>query len=143
MEANDKEIKVVSHYSAPRYETSGAACFDIAIEETYTLNPGELHNFSTGLHVETPKGYCILVFARSSLGQKKCIIPNSVGVIDSDYRGEVFVPIMNLSGQPIGFTKDQRVAQGMVAKAEQVCIRLVSELSETGRSDGGFGSTGE
>lgn len=143
METNDKEIKVVTHHSVPRYETSGAACFDIEIDETYTLNPGELHNFSTGLHVETPKGYCILVFARSSLGQKKCIIPNSVGVIDSDYRGEVFVPIMSLSGQPIGFTKGQRVAQGMVAKAEQFRIRPVSELSETERSDGGFGSTGE
>ena len=143
MEANDKEIKVMTHDSAPRYETSGAACFDIAIAEAYTLNPGELHNFSTGLHVETPMGYCMLVFARSSLGQKKCIIPNSVGVIDSDYRGEVFVPIMNLSGQSIGFTKGQRVAQGMITKAEQFCIRPVSELSETGRSDGGFGSTGE
>lgn len=48
----DKEIKVVPHYSAPRYETSGAACFDIEIDETYTLNPGELHNFSTGMHVQ-------------------------------------------------------------------------------------------
>ena len=143
MESNDKEVKIMAHHSVPRYETSGAACFDIAITETYTLNPGELHNFSTGLHVETPKGYCILVFARSSLGQKKCIIPNSVGVIDSDYRGEIFVPIMNLSGQPIDFTKGQRVAQGMIMKAEQFCIRPVSKLSETGRSDGGFGSTGE
>lgn len=139
----DKEIKVVSNHSAPRYETSGAACFDIAIAEAYTLNPGELHNFSTGLHVETPKGYCMLVFARSSLGQKKCIIPNSVGVIDSDYRGEVFVPIMNLSEHALDFTKGQRVAQGMIVKAEQFCIRLVSELSETGRGYGGFGSTGE
>lgn len=139
----DKEIKVVSNHSVPRYETSGAACFDIAIAEAYTLNPGELHNFSTGLHVETPKGYCLLVFARSSLGQKKCIIPNSVGVIDSDYRGEVFVPIMNLSEHALDFTKGQRVAQGMIAKAEQFRIRLVSELSVTERSDGGFGSTGE
>lgn len=139
----DKEIKVVPYYSAPRYETSGAACFDIAIAEAYTLNPGELHNFSTGLHVETPKGYCMLVFARSSLGQKKCIIPNSVGVIDSDYRGEVFVPIMNLSEHALDFTKGQRVAQGMIVEAEQFCIRLVSELSRTGRGDGGFGSTGE
>lgn len=143
MEANDKEIKVVTHHSAPRYETNGAACFDIEIDETYTLNPGELHNFSTGIHVETPKGYCILVFARSSLGQKKCIIPNSVGVIDSDYRGEIFIPLINLSGQPIDFTNGQRVAQGMVARAEQFRIRPVSELSETERSDGGFGSTGE
>lgn len=143
MEANDKEIKIMAHHSAPRYQTSGAACFDIEIDEEYTLKPGELHNFSTGLHVETPKGYCILVFARSSLGQKKCIIPNSVGVIDSDYRGEIFVPIINLSEHAIDFTEGQRVAQGMVATAEQVCIRLVSELSETRRSDGGFGSTGE
>lgn len=143
MEANDKEIKIVAHHSVPRYETSGAACFDIEIAETYTLNPGELHNFSTGLHVETPNGYCMLVFARSSLGQKKCIIPNSVGVIDSDYRGEVFVPIINLSEHAIDFTEGQRVAQGMITKAEQFCIRPVRELSETERSDGGFGSTGE
>ena len=70
-------------------------------------------------------------------------IPNSVGVIDSDYRGEVFVPIMNLSEQAIDFAKGQRVAQGMIVKAEQFRIRLVNELSGTERGDGGFGSTGE
>lgn len=82
-----EKIKAISPCFTPKYETPGSACFDIAIADSFTLQPMELHNFPTGLQVELPTGYCLLVFARSSLGQRKCIIPNSVGVIDSDYRG--------------------------------------------------------
>lgn len=136
-------IKAISPYFTPKYETPGSACFDIAIADSFTLQPRELYNFPTGLHVELPKGYCLLVFARSSLGQRKCIIPNSVGVIDSDYRGEIFIPIMNLSDEPVHFQEGRRYAQGMIVRAEQAGIELVDALSETQRGSGGFGSTGE
>lgn len=136
-------IKAISPYFTPKYETTGSACFDIEIADSFTLQPRELHNFPTGLHVELPEGYCLLVFARSSLGQRKCIIPNSVGVIDSDYRGEIFIPIMNLSDGPLHFQKGIRYAQGMIVHAEQADIVLVDALSNTQRGSGGFGSTGE
>jgi dUTP pyrophosphatase len=68
----------------PEYKTPGSAGFDLTITESYSLAPKELHNFHTGLRMSIPKDYCVLVFPRSSLGQKKVIIPNSVGVIDSD-----------------------------------------------------------
>lgn len=136
-------IKAISPYFTPKYETPGSACFDIEIADSFTLQPMELHNFPTGLHVELPEGFCLLVFARSSLGQKKCIIPNSVGVIDSDYRGEIFIPVMNLSDGPVHFQEGHRYAQGIIVRAEQFGIELVDVLSSTQRGSGGFGSTGE
>lgn len=136
-------IMAISPYFTPKYETPGSACFDIEIADSFTLQPRELHNFPTGLHVELPTGCCLLIFARSSLGQKKCIIPNSVGVIDSDYRGEIFIPIMNLSDSPVHFQEGHRYAQGMIVRAEQFGIELVDALSNTQRGSGGFGSTGE
>ena len=138
-----EKIKAISPCFTPKYETLGSACFDIEIDESFTLQPMDLHNFPTGLRVELPKGYCLLVFARSSLGQKKCIIPNSVGVIDSDYRGEIFIPIMNLSDEPVHFQEGHRYAQGMIVRAVQADIELVDALSNTQRGSGGFGSTGE
>ena len=83
-----------------------------------------------------------MVFPRSSLGQKKCIIPNSVGVIDSDYRGEIKVPILNLSETEVLFEVGQRVAQGLLVRAKQCRLVQASFLSESARGSGGFGSTG-
>lgn len=124
------------------YHTSGSACFDIPINEDYTLAPHILHNYTTGLSVELPDGWCLLVFLRSSIGQKMCIIPNSVGVIDSDYRGEIKIPLINLSDNPIPFFKGQRIAQGLVTLAPQARLLKVSSLSSSERGIGGFGSTG-
>lgn len=115
----------------------------IAISTGHTLHPNELFNFGTGLRMEIPNGWCLLVFPRSSLGQKKCIIPNSVGVIDSDYRGEIKVPILNLSQEPVMFEEGQRVAQGLLVRAKQCKILKAETLTETGRGTGGFGSTGK
>lgn len=126
----------------PEYKTSGSACFDITLNESYTLEPNELHNFSTGLRAEIQKNYCVLVFPRSSLGQKKLIIPNSVGVIDSDYRGEIKVPLLNLSEAPITLYEGQRVAQGLLVSSKQCKLLKVDTISTTNRGSGGFGSTG-
>lgn len=126
----------------PEYKTKGSACFDITLNESYSLCPGELHNYLTGLRAEIPKDYCVLIFPRSSLGQKKLIIPNSVGVIDSDYRGEIKVPLLNLSNEEVTLMEGQRVAQGLLVKAKQCRLLKVDSLSDTKRGSGGFGSTG-
>ena len=135
-------LKILTSFILPEYKTSGSACFDISVTINKILKPKELYNFGTGLRMEIPKGWSLLVFPRSSLGQKKCIIPNSVGVIDSDYRGEVKVPILNLSDEDVIFDVGQRVAQGLLVKAKQCRILKTEILSDTDRGDGGFGSTG-
>lgn len=135
-------LKVLTISKLPEYKSEGAACFDLSITKGRTLEPNELHNFSTGFKMEIPKGWCLLIFARSSLGQKKCIIPNSVGVIDSDYRGEIMIPVLNLSQTPVSFDSNQRIAQGMLIKATQCSVVKAFSLSNTERGIGGFGSTG-
>lgn len=135
-------LKLITSTFLPEYKTSGSACFDLAITRSKTLKPNELYNFGTGIKCEIPKGWCMLVYPRSSLGQKKCIIPNSVGVIDSDYRGEVKIPVLNLSDNDVCFDIGQRIAQGMLVKVKQCKIIKTNTLSDTQRGIGGFGSTG-
>lgn len=134
-------VKIVSDY-LPEYKTDGAACFDLASNETHTFNNNELYVLGTGLSAEIPSGYCILVFARSSLGIKKLIIPNSVGVIDSDYRGEIKVPLISLNESSITIEKGQRIAQSMLVKLTMANLILADSLTSTSRGAGGFGSTG-
>ena len=136
-----KTIRMVA-YILPEYKTQGSAGFDLTIVEDHSLAPNELYNFHTGVRMDIPKDYCVLVFPRSSLGQKKVIIPNSVGVIDSDYRGEVKVPLLNLSTETIEFKSGMRVAQGILIPARQCHLIQVESLSDTLRGIGGFGSTG-
>ena len=136
-----KTIRMVASF-LPEYKTPGSAGFDLYIIEDYSLSPGELHNFHTGVRMDIPENYCVLVFPRSSLGQKKVIIPNSAGVIDSDYRGEVKVPLLNLSNETLEFKAGQRIAQGIILPAKQCNIVRVDSLTETLRGSGGFGSTG-
>jgi dUTP pyrophosphatase len=136
-----RTVKIVSDY-LPEYKTDGAACFDLASNETHTFNHNELYVLGTGLSAEIPSGYCILVFARSSLGIKKLIIPNSVGVIDSDYRGEIKVPIISLNEDSITIEKGQRIAQAMLVKLTRANLIITDSLTSTSRGAGGFGSTG-
>ena len=135
-------LKVIASF-LPQYQTKDSACFDIAVSCSKILASNELYNFGTGLKVEIPKGWCMLIFPRSSLGQKRCIIPNSVGVIDSDYRGEIKVPVLNLSVNDVSFEAGQRIAQGLLVSAKQCKIIRASYLSDTERGVGGFGSTGK
>ena len=154
----------------PQYMTDGAACFDIQSAEDYTFRPNELHVVGSGLRCEIPEGWAMLVFARSSLGLKRLIIPNSVGVIDSDYRGEIArsslglkrliipnsvgvidsdyrgeikVPLLYLGDEPISIQAGQRIAQGMLIKCHRALFEKRDNLEETDRGSGGFGSTGE
>ena len=93
--------------------------------------------------MEIPKGYCGLVFARSSMGAKRGLAPaNKVGVVDSDYRGEIMVALHNHTDSPVTVEGGERVAQMCIIPCVQAEVNLTDELSDTVRGTGGFGSTG-
>lgn len=138
-------FKYIGDFDAPKIQTSGAAGLDLFNneKEIRILEEGKSIVISTGFYVEIPEGYVGLVFARSSLGFKfDCTLANSVGVIDSDYRGEVKVKIHNHSDKPKIIEPNERVAQIVVVPCFNQFIQ-VDELSETNRGSNGFGSTGK
>ena len=129
----------------PEYKTEGAAGMDLcaAIEKPITLQPLERVLIPTGLKIELEHGYEAQIRPRSGLSIKHGIsLINCVGTIDEDYRGEVCIPVVNLSNEEYTISPDERVAQMVIAKYEQAKIEVVTELSETERGAGGFGSTG-
>lgn len=140
------EIKKLSDSAVlPAYQTEGAAGMDVSacIEEDVTLNPMERKLISTGFAIAVPDGYAAYLYARSGLASKKGItLPNCVGVIDSDYRGEVKVALVNLSDEPFVIKNGDRIAQMVISPVIQVILEEKDELSETKRAGGGFGSTG-
>ena len=114
------------------------------IEEPLTLAPGELKIVPTGLAIELPDNSCAaFLYARSGLGVKHGIcLSNGVGVIDSDYRGEICVGLCNVGNEPYTIEPGERVAQMVIAPVLTPEIEEVGELGETARGEGGFGSTG-
>lgn len=131
----------------PAYETRGAAGMDLraAVEEDtpLTLAPGKRALVPTGLIFEIPDGFEGQIRPRSGLAIKNGITClNSPGTVDSDYRGEVKVIIANLGDEPFEITRGMRIAQMVIAPVTQVRIAEISEVSETVRGTGGFGSTG-
>ncbi|MBQ8168633.1 dUTP diphosphatase [bacterium] len=132
--------------SIPQYETEGAAGMDLraAIEEPIELKPLERRLIPTGLKIELEHGYEAQIRPRSGLSIKHGItLINCVGTIDEDYRGEVCVPVVNLSNETYSIQPQERIAQMIVARVEQAKIEVVTELTETIRGEGGFGSTGK
>lgn len=130
----------------PEYKTQGAAGMDLcaAISEPITLQPLERKLIPTGLKIELEHGYEAQIRPRSGLSIKHGItLINCVGTIDEDYRGEVCVPIVNVSNEAYTIQPDERIAQMVIAKYEQAQIHVVTQLSETERGEGGFGSTGK
>ncbi len=130
----------------PFYASAGAACFDLvaAIDHPVTINPHSSENLGTGLCFELPEGYVMLVYSRSGHGFKSHLrFVNCVGVIDSDYRGEVRVGLANDGITPYIVQPGERIAQAMVIPCPQVDLVEVKELSSTERGTGGFGSTGK
>ena len=128
----------------PSYQTAGAAGFDLCayIDKPYTMQPGEIKDFGTGIGVEIPNGYELRLSSRSGLAFKNHIsLLNGIGVIDSDFRNEIRVLLKNFGDEAFTIEPGMRIAQGVVTKYEQVEFEEVFELSKTGRS-GGFGSTG-
>lgn len=130
----------------PEYKTEGAAGMDLcaAISQPMELKPLERKLVPTGLKIELEHGYEAQVRPRSGLSIKHGItLINCVGTIDEDYRGEVCVPIVNISNETYTIQPDERIAQMVIARVEQAKLEVVTELTETTRGEGGFGSTGK
>ena len=130
----------------PFYATSGSAGMDLTacIEEDVTLEPLERKIVPTGIAIQLPSAdYGAFVFARSGLASKKGItLPNCVGVIDSDYTGELMVSLINLSKESYTIKNGERIAQLVIMEVAKARFNVVENLGNTERGDGGFGSTG-
>jgi dUTP pyrophosphatase len=140
-------VKIInkSKNALPHYETEGSAGMDIRadIEAPISLAPMERTLVPTGLHIELPLGFEAQIRPRSGLAIKKGLtLVNTPGTIDSDYRGEIKVIMINLSTETQIIEPEERVAQMVIAKYEQIDWLEARELSETERGSGGFGSTG-
>ena len=129
----------------PTYETEGSAGADLRayLDEPVTLMPGERKLIPTGLYVELPQGIEAQVRARSGLSIKHGIgLVNGVGTVDSDYRGEWNVPLINFSDEPYTINDGDRIAQVVFSRYERASFESVEKINETERGDGGFGHTG-
>ena len=130
----------------PTYGSAGAAGADLyaCLDEEVTILPGETAWIPTGIALEVPEGCAGLVYARSSLGVKRGLAPaNKVGVIDSDYRGEIRVVLLNHGKEPQTIQSGERVAQFIITPVLTPAYEEVEELSDTARGVAGFGSTGK
>ncbi|EKT4509129.1 dUTP diphosphatase [Flavobacterium psychrophilum] len=141
------QIKIInkSQHELPNYETIGSAGMDLRanIQAPITLQPLERTLVKTGLFIELPISYEAQVRPRSGLAFKKGItVLNSPGTIDADYRGEIGIILVNLSHEAFVIENGERIAQLIIAKHERAEWIQVQDLSETSRSEGGFGSTG-
>jgi len=131
--------------SLPKYETSGSSGMDLSanIDAKINIEPGKTAIIPTGLALSIPKGFEIQIRPRSGLAAKQKIsVLNTPGTIDSDYRGEIKVILINLSQESFIVEKGLRIAQMVVCPVVQAQLKEVNDLNETGRGEGGFGSTG-
>ena len=128
----------------PAYATPGAAGLDVVAAEDFDLQPGQRHAVATGFKVAIPDGYEIQVRPRSGLAFKHGIsVPNTPGTIDSDYRGELKVLLINHGSAPFPIRRGERIAQLVPAVVTPAAFDEVAELEDTHRGAGGFGSTGQ
>lgn len=128
----------------PAYQTAGAAAMDVHafLEAPVTILPGARALIPTGLCCAVPQGYAMLLLARSGLSVKQGIcLANGVGLIDSDYRGEVQVGLLNTSDQPFTVRDGDRIAQMLLTPVPAFALEVRDALDETDRGAGGFGST--
>ena len=128
----------------PSYATPGAAGMDVVAAEDFDLAPGQRHAVATGFRVAIPDGYEIQVRPRSGLAFKHGIsVPNTPGTIDSDYRGELKILLINHGAEPFAIRRGERIAQLVPAAVTLATFEEVDELADTDRGHGGFGSTGQ
>jgi dUTP pyrophosphatase len=140
MEILVKEL--ISTATVPEYQTEGAAGFDLHSSGTYMIGPRERVLVGTGLAFEIPKGYEMQVRPRSGLALKNGVtVLNSPGTIDSDYRGEIGIILINHGNSTFTINTGDRIAQGVIAKVEQATFKVTQNLSDTIRGKGGYGST--
>lgn len=141
------KVKVInkSNFTLPEYKTKGAAGVDLKanIEEEIVLKPLERKLIPTGLYVEIPEGYEGQVRPRSGLAIKHGVtVLNAPGTIDSDYRGEICVILINFGNEDFVINPGDRIAQFVLNKYECIDFELIDKLSDTERGKGGFGHTG-
>jgi len=128
----------------PKIATAGSACFDLYSCEEFVLGNGRFRRARTGITMEIPKGWHVKIYNRSGMAARGIIMPNAPGVIDTDYRGEIFVLLYGLFMQKQEiFQVGSRIAQGELVEGEPVGFKVVSQLANTDRGSGGFGSTGK
>jgi dUTP pyrophosphatase len=127
----------------PAQATPGAAGYDLASAEDGALAPMERRLFRTGFAIAVPEGFECQIRPRSGLALRHGItLPNTPATIDSDYRGELMITLINLGADPFEVTRGMRIAQMVIARVEPATFRAVEELPGTPRGAGGFGSTG-
>lgn len=137
-------IKVEDETLMPSYETLGSAGADLKANEEGVLMPGQRKLIKTGISIELPAGYEAQVRPRSGLALKHGIsMVNTPGTIDSDYRGEIGVILINHGDTPFEYKKGDRIAQLVIARYSRAEFQICSSLSETERGSGGFGHTGK
>lgn len=137
------KIKLKEGVEVPKYATKGSAAFDIAALGMYMLNPGETTLIDTGIFLEIPEGYELQIIPRSGLSYKTGFrIANTPGCVDSDFRGEIKIIGQNTGKDVFMIGHGDRIAQGKLVEIEQAEFEVVTELSQTERGEGGFGSTG-
>lgn len=141
------KVKIInkSKNDIPKYQTENSAGVDIraSLDEDLELKAGEFKLVSTGIYLEIPSSYEVQIRARSGLSIKHGIgLVNGIGTIDSDYRGEIKVPLINFSKKDFTIENGMRIAQMVLSKYEKIDFEEVDELSDSERQDGGFGSTG-
>jgi dUTP pyrophosphatase len=128
----------------PQYQTAGAAGMDVTCTHDVVLHPGERASVGTGLRVMIPEGYEIQVRPRSGLAIRHGItMVNSPGTIDSDFRGEIKILVINLGSDVVTLSKGERIAQFVLAPVVRAELVITDALDETERGTGGFGSTGK
>ncbi|MFN2456640.1 MAG: dUTP diphosphatase [Chitinophagaceae bacterium] len=142
------QVKIVnrSGNTLPEYATSGSSGMDVRarLDEPLHLQPLERYLVPTGLFIQLPKDFEMQIRPRSGLALKQGITClNTPGTIDSDYRGEIKIILVNLSGEVQVIQSGDRIAQMILQKVEKVVWKMVEELEESQREDGGFGSTGK
>jgi dUTP pyrophosphatase len=140
------KVKHTGKFALPKYSTKGSAAMDLVAEigRQQHIIQGSNQLIPTGISIEVPNGYCAKIYARSGIADKRGLAPsNGVGIIDSDYRGQVFVSLANHSEVTQYVEPGERIAQIMIEKVEPFAWVQVDELDETNRGIGGFGSTGE
>jgi dUTP pyrophosphatase len=141
------EISIInkSPHETPRYQTSGASGMDVRawVPEGVSLEPFERKLIPTGLFMALPDGYEAQIRPRSGLAIKRGLtLINTPGTIDSDYRGEIMVPMVNLSNEVQHLADGERIAQMVISKYEKVAWAIVEQLADTARGVGGFGHSG-
>ena len=145
MELKIKKLR--ENATLPTRGTKGSAGADLyaCIEESVTINPGDLKLIPTGVAIALPDSSSVAyLYARSGLGVKHGIcLANGVGVVDSDYRGEIMVGLCNVSGEPYTIEPNERIAQMVISPVIIPELVEVEKLDETDRGEGGFGSTGK